>query len=171
MHRAMVRKQVQILKRLLIAGQSRGIFSLIVGLRPVLVLQLTMPRRKLPPISDAEWQDAQNAYELGLRSGRQIAHHLGVSPATVCRRFRLLGAVKACRVGEAMQPIIAEMDRLAAERIAREAAEWDAALARSAELMAFMDQMIGAIFAADRVGSVTLAAGRIADTKAAVLAR
>ncbi|MGC1271575.1 MAG: hypothetical protein WA842_13370 [Croceibacterium sp.] len=158
------------MKRLLMAGQSRGIFSLIVGLRPVLVLQLAM-RRKLPPISDAEWQNAQNAYELGHRSGRQIAQHLGVSPATVCRRFRLLGAVKACRVGEAMQPVIAEMDRLAAERVAREAAEWDAALARSEELRVLMDQMIGAIFAADRVGSVTLAAGRIADTKAAVLAR
>ena len=109
-------------------------------------------------VTEQQWRDAIDAYELGGQHANQIAADLGVSPATVSREFKRRGARKACRVAESIAPLVAELDekdrRLAPARRAREAA----AMERLSAINGLIDEMMKSIIAADRAGSLAAAA-------------
>ena len=127
-----------------------------------------MPRRIFPPITDALWLAAINDYELGQRSGRQIARDLGVSPATVSRRMKLRGAEKGSRVNENIKDLVAALDgkirhaaqmRVHDSRRRRKVAETN---------MWAVGRMVGALLEADRQGDLALAAPMIDHVSDAV---
>ena len=109
-------------------------------------------------VTEQQWRDAIDAYELGRQHASQIAADLGVSPATVSREFKRRGARKACRVAESIAPLVAELDakdrRLAPLRRAKEAA----AIERLAAINGLIDEMMKGIIAADRAGNLAAAA-------------
>lgn len=117
-----------------------------------------MPRRALTHITDAQWLAAVADYELGNRSGRQIARDLGVSPATVSRRMKQRGAEKGSRVNESINDLIAVLDRRI--RFAAHMKVQDSMRRREvaeANLHA-AGAMVAALLDADREGDLTLAA-------------
>lgn len=108
-------------------------------------------------ITEDQWRDAIDAYELGRQHASQIAADLGVSPATVSREFKRRGARKACRVAESVAELEAALDakdrRLAPMRRAKEAA----AMERLAAINGLIDEMMKSIIAADRAGNLAAA--------------
>lgn len=72
-----------------------------------------MPRRALNHITEVQWLAAVADYELGNRTGRQIARDLSISPATVSRRMKLCAAEKGSRVNENIKDLVAVLDQRA----------------------------------------------------------
>ena len=109
-------------------------------------------------VTEQQWRDAIDVYELGCKHASQIATDLGVSPATVSREFKRRGARKACRVAESIAPLVAELDakdrRLAPLRRAKEVA----AMERLAAINGLIDEMMKGIIAANRAGNLAAAA-------------
>jgi len=124
-----------------------------------------MSRKKLPPITDQQWIEAVDAYQLGHLSQRQIARNLGVSPATVCRQMKLRAAVKACRIGEFIDDLNARLNREALLRIRAEAAAYDAKVRPVLERNAMIARLMKAILVAAELGNVTMANDIIAETR------
>jgi IS30 family transposase len=124
-----------------------------------------MPRKKLPPITDQQWIEAVDAYELGHLSQREIARNLGVSPATVCRQMKRRAAVKACRIGEFIDDLNARLNREALLRIRAEAAAYDAKVRPVLERNAMIARLMEAILVAAELGNVTMANDMIAETR------
>lgn len=116
-----------------------------------------MPRRDLSHITEVQWLAAVADYELGNKSGRQIARDLGISPATVSRRMKLCGAKKSSRVSENIEDLVAVLDRKA--RFAARMMVKDSKRRREiAEAnMQAVGAMVAALIAADREGDLTLA--------------
>ena len=116
-----------------------------------------MPRRALNHITDFQWFAAVADYELGSKSGRQIARDLGVSPATVSRRMKLWGAKKGSRVNETIEDLVAVLDRK--DRYAAHMRVQDSKRRRGiAEAnMRAVGAMVAALIAADREGDFALA--------------
>ena len=117
-----------------------------------------MPRRSLTHISEVQWLAAADDYELGNKSGRQIARDLGVSPATVSRRMKQRGAKKGSRVNESIENLVSVLDRRA--RYAAHMRVQDSIRRRGiAEAnMQAVGAMVAALIAADRQGDLTSAA-------------
>ena len=67
-------------------------------------------------ITEQQWLEAVEAFELGYEHGSQIARRLGVAPSTVTREMKRRGAQKACRVHEAIAALEAELDAKAQRR-------------------------------------------------------
>ena len=116
-----------------------------------------MPRRALTHITDFQWFAAVADYELGNKSGRQIARDLGISPATVSRRMKLWGAKKGSRVNENIEELVAVLDRR--DRYAAHMRVQDSKRRRGiAEAnMRAVGAMVAALIAADRQGDLILA--------------
>ena len=127
-----------------------------------------MPRRALTHITDFQWFAAVADYELGNKSGRQIASDLGISPATVSRRMKLWGAKKGSRVNENIEDLVAVLDRKV--RYAARMRVQDSIRRREiAEAnMQAVGAMVAALIAADREGDLTLASPVIDRMKEAV---
>ena len=130
-----------------------------------------MTSRSLNSISEAEWQAAAEAYELGTKHASQIARELGVSPATVSREFKRRGCRKACRVAEIVAALEAELD--AKDRV--HARRREAKLVAAADRCAMLDKLIGgmvkSIIAADRAGSLAAAGPAIEKMRKSIGAR
>ena len=113
-----------------------------------------MHQTKPKTITEEQWHHAVETYELGTKHAAQIAHELGVSPATVSREFKRRGARKACRVAESVADLETALDakdrRLAPLRRAKEAA----AMERLATINSLIDGMMKSLIAADRAGNL-----------------
>jgi IS30 family transposase len=105
-------------------------------------------------VAKEQWDEAAAAYELGYKHAAQISRELGVSPATVSREFKRRGCVKACRVAETIADIEAKLDAEAKLK-ARAKAAADAERAKA--LNSLVGELMDAIMAADRAGSLTMA--------------
>jgi IS30 family transposase len=110
-------------------------------------------------VTKEQWDQAAADYELGHKHAAQIARELDVSPATVSREFKRRGCVKACRVAEFVADLEARLD-VEAERKARAKAAADAERAKA--LDSLVGELMDAITAANRAGSVTMANPEIA---------
>lgn len=108
-------------------------------------------------VTEQQWRDAIDTYELGKKHASQIAADLGVSPATVSREFKRRGARKACRVAESVAELEAALDakdrRMAPLRRARETA----AMERLAAINSLIGGMMKDLIAADRAGNLAAA--------------
>lgn len=113
-----------------------------------------MESKQRKSISESQWQAAVDAFELGTKHASQIAHELGVSPATVSREFKRRSARKARRVAESVADLETALDakdrRLAPLRRAKEAA----AMERLAAINSLIDGMMKSLIAADRAGNL-----------------
>ena len=108
-------------------------------------------------VTEQQWRDAIDTYELGKKHASQIAADLGVSPAKVSREFKRRGARKACRVAESVAELEAALDakdrRMAPLRRARETA----AMERLAAINSLIGGMMKDLIAADRAGNLAAA--------------
>ncbi len=107
-----------------------------------------MPNKNSVPAN--QWDQAQDAYELGFMNARQIGERLGVSRQTVTREMERRGAVKASRVHETIADLNALWDRQAAERRRQESKQWDARFARATATTEIIDSMMNFLLEADR---------------------
>ena len=125
------------------------------------VLYCGMTVRQRPAISEAQWKQAADAYELGYKNTVEIAAKLGVSRSTVSREFKRRGCRKACRVAETVAELEARLDAKARRRAAEEKGREMAALERSAALDRVIGEMVKSLVAADRAGNLSAARPKI----------
>lgn len=118
------------------------------------VVYCYMTQTHLISVTKEQWNEAAATYELGYKHAAQIARELGVSAATVSREFNRRGCVKACRVAETIADIEAKLDAEAKLK-ARAKAVADAERAKA--LNSLVGELMDAIMAADRAGSLTMA--------------
>lgn len=122
--------------------------------------------RKL--ITEEQWQQAVETFELGYKNGSQIARDFGVSAATVSREFNCRGARKGCRVAETIVDLVAELDERDRRRaIIREAREAELAK-RSAAIDAMMDELMRSLIAASKAGNLSAANDKINEVGSAL---
>lgn len=119
-------------------------------------------------ITEQQWLEAVEAYELGTKHAVEIARNLGVSPATVSREFKRRGAQKACRVEETVADLKAALDEKARREARRRAAQEAAALERSAELNRLVDELMRSVMTASKAGDLTLANPTITEISKAL---
>lgn len=108
-------------------------------------------------IPDDVWHGQADLFELGFKNASEIARDLGVSPQTASRRMKKMGAVKGCRVGDTLKPLISFLDRKAEREALMVLADRERR-ARAAEASSkAVGHMIAALLAADQMGDMTLA--------------
>jgi IS30 family transposase len=122
-----------------------------------------MPTKRLNTVTEEQWREAVEAFELGYKNGSQIARELGVSPSTVSREFKRRGCRKGHRAMETVAELEAALDAKARRAALRRQAGEAAAMARSAELDFLMAELVGAIVAADKAGNLASATAKIAE--------
>jgi IS30 family transposase len=127
-----------------------------------------MPKTPRKLVTQEQWLEAVDAYELGIRHASEIAHDLGVSAATVSREFKRRGATKACRVEETVADLEAALDEKARRDARRNAAREAAAMERSAELDRLVAELMRSIVAAGKAGDLTLANPTITEVSKAL---
>jgi IS30 family transposase len=126
-----------------------------------------MPQEPRKSITEEQWRDAVESYELGTKHASEIADDLGVSAAAVSREFKRRGARKACRVEETVADLKAALDAKARREAQRQAVREAAALERSAELDRLVRALMASVMAASEAGDLTLANPTITEvTKA-----
>jgi len=113
-----------------------------------------MPQTRRIAVTKKQWDEAAATYELGHKHAAQIARELGVSAATVSREFKRRGCVKASRVAETITDLEARLDAEAKQK-ARAKAAADAERAKA--LDSLVGELMDAITAANRAGSLTMA--------------
>jgi IS30 family transposase len=119
-------------------------------------------------ITEEQWQQAVETFELGYKNGSQIARDLGVSDATVSREFKRRGARKGCRVAETMVGLVAELNELDRRRaIIREVREAELAK-RSAAVDAMVDELMRSLIAASKTGSFSDLNEKVAEVGGAL---
>ena len=105
--------------------------------------------RKRVPVTEEQWKQAVDSYELGLASGRALAEQLGVSSATFSREMRRRGATKARRVSETVVELEAFLDRKARERARKRRIAHAMAVKRQTVLLDMIEHVIRTLMAAD----------------------
>lgn len=119
-------------------------------------------------IPDHVWDYYADLYELGFKHACEIARELGVSPQVVSRVFRRMGAKKGSR----SRQTVADLEAFFSRREQRERMKLLSDSERRREqrqrVDAMIDRMMSAIMAADRMGDLSLADERIAETAAAL---
>jgi DNA-binding MurR/RpiR family transcriptional regulator len=123
-----------------------------------------VPQKTQKAITEKQWKRAADAYEVGTKSGRQIASEFGVSPSTVSRELKRRGCVEWSKAPKFNAALEAELDRQARARAPMEDARHTAALARVAATDRLITDMMRAIIAAEKLGNLSLAAGMIKET-------
>lgn len=127
-----------------------------------------MQKKPRKSITEEQWQQAVETFELGYKNGSQIARDLGVSPSTVSREFKRRGARKGCRVEETIVDLVAELDEKDRRRfVIREAREAELAK-RSAAIDAMMDELMRSLVAASKIGSFSALNEKIAEVGGAL---
>jgi len=120
-----------------------------------------VPRKPRKFISEEQWREAVDAYELGTKHAVQIADDLGVSPATVSREFKRRGCRKACRVAESVAELEAALDAKTRREARQREAEEAGAAKRSAVLDKLIGEIVKSLVAAERAGNLSLAGPKI----------
>ena len=115
------------------------------------------------PVSKQQWDKAAADYELGHKSGAQIARELGVSPAAVSRQFKLRGCIKGRRVAETQVGLEKQLKEKARRRAAMQSVREKAGLERSAVIDELMDDLVKTLIAADKAGTLAQAAPKIQE--------
>lgn len=127
-----------------------------------------MPGTTRKSITEEQWREAVEAYELGINHAVEIARNLGISPASVSREFKRRGCVKACRVAETVVDLEAALDAKARQDARRRAAMEAAAMERSAELDRLVGELMRSFMAASKAGDLTLANPTITEVSRAL---
>lgn len=122
-----------------------------------------MPKTPLNAITEQQWLEAVETFELGLNHAVQIARELGVSPSTVSRQFRRRGARKGCRVAETVAELNAALDARDCVRAQRREAQEVAAAERGVMLDKLIGEMMRSLIAAERAGNLASAAPKVAE--------
>jgi IS30 family transposase len=112
-------------------------------------------------ITEEQWRDAMDAYELGYQNGSHIARELGVSASTVSREFKRRGARKACRVAETVAELEATLDAKARREARRRRIEEAAALDQLGAIDDLITDMVKSLIMAERAGNLTSAAPKV----------
>ena len=112
-------------------------------------------------ISEQQWLEAAEAYEIGHKNGVDIAAELGVSSSTVSREFKRRRLCKGRRAWETVVELEATLDAKARRRAIIQQAREEAAERRSAELDALMDELMRSIIAGSKTGDLSAAASTI----------
>jgi DNA-binding MarR family transcriptional regulator len=146
----------------------RGAVDRFNNMRPLFVLELRMQKKRRKTITEKQWQDAVEAYELGTHNGVQIARQLGVSASAVSRHFKRRGARKACRAAETVAELEAELAAKAARRVRHRSLREAAAMKRLALLNAMVGDMVTTVLAALESGDVPTAASKVAEVRQAL---
>jgi transposase-like protein len=146
----------------------RGAVDRFNNMRPLFVLELRMQKKRRKTITEKQWQDAVEAYELGTHNGVQIARQLGVSASAVSRQFKRRGARKACRAAETVAELEAELAAKAARRVRQRSLREAAAMKRLALLNAMVGDMVTTVLAALESGDVPTAASKVAEVRQAL---
>jgi len=132
------------------------------------MLYCTMPQKPRNLITDEQWLEAAEAYELGFKRAYEIATELGASPSTVSREFKRRACRKGCRAAETVIELEAELDRKARARAVAEEANENAAWERTAAMDRMIEEMMRALLAADQAGNLSSAAPIIQQVGGAV---
>src|SRR5689334_7321746 len=106
-------------------------------------------------ISEAQWKQAADAYELGYNNSVEIAAELGVSRSTVSREFKRRDCRKACRVAETVRELEAALYAKATREAQQREAEASAAAERGVVLDKLIGGMVKSLIAADRAGNLS----------------
>lgn len=114
-----------------------------------------MPTNRRTTVTEEQWLEAVEAYELGTKHGVQIAAKIGVSASTISREFKRRGCVKGCRAWETVIELEAAVDAKARRETRRRAAEEAAAWERSAALDKLIGDMVRSLVAAERAGNMS----------------
>lgn len=132
------------------------------------MLYCTMPRSPRKLITDEQWIEAAEAYELGYKRAYEVAAELGISPSTVSREFKRRGCRKGCRAAETVIALQAELDARALARAAADEARENAAWERTATMDRMIMEMMRALLAADQAGNLSSAVPMIQHVGGAV---
>ena len=135
---------------------------------PLFVLELRMKKKRRKTITEKQWQDAVEAYELGTHNGVQIARQLGVSASAVSRQFKRRDARKGCRAAEMVAELEAELAAKARHRARHRSLKEAAAMERLALINAMMKDMVATVLAAIESGDVPTAATKVAEVRQAL---
>ena len=112
-------------------------------------------------IAEDQWNEAANAYELGLKPAVEIARDLGVHPSTVSREFKRRGCQKWGRAPRTDAQLEILLDHHSRQKeLARRSADEERAEA-FAVTGALIHEMMRTIMAASKVGDLALAASMI----------
>ena len=112
-------------------------------------------------ITEEQWREAADAYELGEKHAVEIAFELAVSSATISREFKRRGCRKACRVAETVVELEASLDAKARRENRRREAEEAVAWERTAALDKMIGDMVRNLIAADRAGQLSSSASAV----------
>lgn len=119
-------------------------------------------------VPDHVWDQEVAYYELGLKHANQIARELGVSPQTVSRHMKRRGAVKGSRVQESIQELFYALDRKARAAALVDLTDSQRRRKVAEENMKSVGLMVEALFEANRLGDLSLAAPAINRVSAAI---
>ena len=122
-------------------------------------------------ITDDQWSDAANAYELGLKPAVEIAEDLGVHPSTVSREFKRRGCKKwgrAPRTDTQLEILLNHHARR--KQLARQSAD-EAKAEAFADTEALIHDMMRSLVAASKAGDLTLAVPMIELARKAMKSR
>ena len=109
-------------------------------------------------VTDEQWDEAADAFELGLKHASEIARGLGVSQSTVSREMNRRGCIKGRRSHQTVKELEGFLDRRARRRILTRREQQEVAEHARAATNALIDRMMNAIIAADRAGDLSKAA-------------
>ena len=120
-----------------------------------------MTARQRISVTEEQWKQAADAFELGFKNTVAIAAELGVSRSTVSREFKRRGYQKGRRAMETVAELEAALDAKARQRAAQQEAREKAALERSAVLDKLMHEMVRSVAAAAKTSNLSAAAPAI----------
>jgi len=117
-------------------------------------------------IPDHVWDYYADLYELGLKHACEIARELGVSPQVVSRVFRRMGAKKGSRARQTVAGLEAFLSRREQRERMKHLSDCERRREQRQRIDAMIDRMMSEIIAAERMGDLSLADERIAETAA-----
>jgi IS30 family transposase len=120
-----------------------------------------MTARQRISVTEEQWKQAADAFELGYKNTVEIAAELGVSRSTVSRELKRRGCQKGCRAMETVAELEAELDAKARQRAAMQRARQEAVTRRSAELDSLLEEMMRSVAAAWKNGDLSGATSTI----------
>lgn len=103
-------------------------------------------------VTDGQWDNAADLYELGMKTAKDIAFDFGVHPTTVSRRLKAMGCVKGSRASETVVDLEAFLKRKAQRRDRMRQAQQRSHAARQKETEKAIGRLVGVLIAADKAG-------------------
>ena len=101
-------------------------------------------------LSDDEWDQAVDLYELGIMHGCEIAERFGVSPQAISKGLKKRSAVKGRRARETVADLERDLALKRLRQLQADRVRWDEAMRRDA----IVETMMRRLVAADREGKL-----------------